>query len=69
MIFNILESRLIDILLVGVAIYFVFPGLFKRKNREANAPSANHKATFYKKDSSHQNEDKKGEYIDYEEIK
>lgn len=67
MISQLLESRIVDILLILLAMYFVFPRLFKRNNHDPKSNiSSKAKVT---KDTSLNKNDKKGEYIDYEEIK
>jgi len=69
MIFTILESRLIDILLIGAALYFIFPSVFKRKTVRRESPNTQQQRTTINYQNAPREDNKKGEYIDYEEIK
>jgi hypothetical protein len=68
MLVRLLESRLVDVLLIAAALYFLFPKLFKR-NRKSNKEPENKTVIINKEEVKKTNDNDKGEYIDYEEIK
>ncbi len=75
MIARILESPIVDLILIVLAIRFIFPSLFTfkvvRPNRQQPTYHENPEGSIHVKSSGKKNsEDKQeGEYIDYEEVK
>lgn len=70
MIARILESRIIDLLLIILALRFIFPNLFSLKSfRSEKKPE---RIIIVKKEKEIEKKhasDKAGEYVDYEEVK
>lgn len=74
MIARILESPIVDLILIVLAIRFIFPSLFTFKYIKVNQPPAyrdNPEGSIHIKSSAKKNKEDKqeGEYIDYEEVK
>lgn len=75
MIARILESPIVDLILIVLAIRFIFPSLFTFKvvkvNRQQPTYRANDEGSIHIQSSAKKtSEDKQeGEYIDYEEVK
>lgn len=74
MIARILESPIVDLILIVLAIRFIFPSLFTFKvvkvNRQQPTYRANDEGSIRIQSSKKTTEDKQeGEYIDYEEVK
>jgi len=74
MIARILESPIVDLILIVLAIRFIFPSLFTFKvvkvNRQQPTYRANDEGSIHIQSSKKTTEDKQeGEYIDYEEVK
>jgi hypothetical protein len=78
MFFDLFESPIIDIILIILAIRYIFPSLFTFKvvriNQQQQQPTYRqnpegsiHIKSSGKKDSA--DDDHRGEYIDYEEVK
>src|SRR5262249_28732870 len=71
MLTRIFETPLIDILLILLAIRFIWPGLFGIKSKKDRAKNKQQttffRESFSSKDPKSQKDE--GEYIDYEEIK
>jgi hypothetical protein len=67
MISKILLSRLVDILLIAAALYFLLPRLFRRSRK----PKENERRYTVITNDKHKSSGKyaDGEYIDYEEVK
>ena len=68
MIARILESPVIDILLILLAIRFIAPRLFTVK-KVVNQKPADRIIIVNKQEPEKKKADKAGEYVDYEEIK
>ncbi len=70
MIARILDSRIIDLLLIILALRFVFPNLFSLKSFKTEKKSE--QIIVVKKEKEIEKKtptDKAGEYVDYEEVK
>jgi len=68
MLTRLLESRLIDVLLIAAALYFLLPRLFSRIKRKEDRNSEGYMRANEMK-SAKKPEEQRGEYIDYEEMK
>ena len=70
MIARILDSRIIDLLLIVLALRFIFPNLFSLKAFKSEKKTERiiivHKEKEIEKKSA---SDKAGEYVEYEEVK
>lgn len=72
MILRIFDTPLIDVLLIVLAIRFIFPGLFGIKPKKQSERNRQKDKTFVRGNHTAQNPTHakdEGEYIDYEEIK
>ena len=72
MILRIFDTPLIDVLLIVLAIRFIFPGLFGIKSKKQSSRKKQKDKVFVRENSTAQNSTHakdQGEYIDYEEIK
>jgi len=72
MLLRIFESPIVDVLLIMLAIRFIWPGLFGIKKRKPSQNSSPHQQSYVKSPPTEKTtkaSDGKGEYIDYEEIK
>jgi len=69
MIFALLESPLVDVLLIAAALYYVFPGLFRRSIKQPNDQRRNITVITQDKHKGSGKYDGEGEYVDYEEVK
>ena len=70
MIARILDSRIIDLLLIILALRFVFPNLFSFKSFKSEKKPE--RIIIVQKDKEIEKKstsDKAGEYVDYEEVK
>ncbi|MBA2406417.1 MAG: hypothetical protein H0V65_00265 [Chitinophagales bacterium] len=72
MLLRLLEIPLIDILLIVLAIRYIWPGIFGIKSRKQRAAGNSKDKIFHPENSSPisaKYSKEQGEYIDYEEIK
>jgi hypothetical protein len=69
MISRLLESRIVDLLLIAAAIYFIFPNAFRRTRKLKNERQKNITVITNEKHKGSGKYDGDGEYIDYEEVK
>jgi hypothetical protein len=70
MLLRLLQSRLIDILLIAAALYFLLPRLFNRRKANQGTTKTGPNVMVNQQDqATAKTDDKRGEYIDYEEIK
>lgn len=71
MIIKVLASRLIDILLILAAIYFLVPGVrrYFRKQKLESEPKQPRYTVFTNNKHRATKHHGQGEYIDYEEVK
>lgn len=69
MLVRLLQSRLIDILLIAAALYFLIPRFFPRRRKQEDAHKGDRTIIIHQQNAHPKEDDKKGEYIDYEEIK
>jgi len=70
MLTRLFETPIIDILLILLAIRFIWPGLFGIKSKKE--PKNKQETRFFREKTPSQNpkfKNEEGEYIDYEEIK
>jgi hypothetical protein len=72
MLIKLLASRIVDILLIAAALYFLFPGVRERfAPRRKQQPPKQNRYTVVTNDK-HKGSGKydgAGEYVDYEEVK
>ena len=69
MISKLLASRIVDLLLIAAAVYFLFPALFRRSRKLQNDKRRNITVTMQDKHKGSGKYDGAGEYVDYEEVK
>ena len=71
MIVKLLMSRLIDLLLIAAAVYFLFPGVRRlfRKQKSVSEPKQPRYNVFTNGKQRAEKHEGKGQYIDYEEVK
>ncbi len=73
MLIRILQSPIVDAILIILAIRFLWPALFGIKKRRTADPAAQQQKNFVnetqRSDKFSGERTKEGEYIDYEEIK
>lgn len=70
MIARILDSRIIDLLLIILALRFVFPNLFSFKSFKSEKKTERIIVIQKEKEiEKGKSADKAGEYVDYEEVK
>jgi hypothetical protein len=74
MFLRVFESNLVDIVLILIAVYFIFPRLFQignssKKTTKTGPSKSSYQASSEQKKDTKKENDKRGEYIDYEEIK
>ncbi len=69
MITRILDSRLIDLILILLALRFIFPQYFSFKAFKSEKKTEHIIVVQKEKDKSKKSPDKEGEYVDYEEVK
>ena len=69
MIARLLESRVVDLLLIAAAIYFLFPNAFRRTRKLQNESRRNVTGITNDKHKGSGKYDGEGEYVDYEEVK
>ncbi|MEP7127513.1 MAG: hypothetical protein ABI729_01540 [Chitinophagales bacterium] len=72
MLVRIFETPILDVLLIVLAIRFIWPGLFGIRKRSSSQTNNGQQKNFVKEPPPVKNpkaSDKRGEYIDYEEIK
>lgn len=72
MLVRIFETPVLDVLLIVLAIRFIWPGLFGIRKRSPSQTNNHQQRNFVNEPPPVKNSkvtDKRGEYIDYEEIK
>ncbi len=70
MIARLLDSRIIDLLLVLLALRFIFPQFFNFKSLKSEKKADRIIIVKKEKEIEKRNQsDKAGEYVDYEEVK
>lgn len=71
MIAKLLMSRLVDLLLIGAAVYFLFPGVrrYFRLSKKESQSSQRRYNVFTNRKQRAEEHNVKGQYIDYEEVK
>jgi hypothetical protein len=69
MLFRILDTPLLDVLLLLILLRIIFPSLFRGRAR-AKESASNAQSVFHSTSTENQkSKQEEGEYIDYEEIK
>jgi hypothetical protein len=69
MLLKLLMSRLVDILLIAAAVYFLFPGVFRRLRKPQSEKRRHITVVTNDKHKGSGRYDGAGEYVDYEEVK
>ena len=69
MIARILDSRLIDLILVLLALRFIFPQYFSLKAFKSEKKTERIIVVQKEKEKQKKSTDTEGEYVDYEEMK
>ena len=69
MIARVLDSRLIDLVLILLALRFIFPQYFSLKALKPEKKIERIIIVQKEKDQPKKSSEKEGEYVDYEEVK
>ena len=69
MIAKLLSSRIIDILLIAAAVYFLMPGVRRYFQRRKSVKSQPRYTVITNEKHNAKQHTGKGQYIDYEEVK
>ena len=69
MLAKLLASRIIDILLIAAAVYFLFPGVFRRLRKSIKSRQQHITVVTNEKHKGSGKYDAQGEYVEYEEVK
>ena len=69
MIARLLDSRLIDLILILLALRFIFPQYFNFKALKSEKKTDRIIVVQKEKDKPKKSTEKQGEYVDYEEVK